>query len=90
MQKVKILLITLFMGILPLSFVTKLAQADDTAGSRVNDSAQDVRRDTKKSVRSGKREVRKATGNNTVIDSAKDKVNDAKDNVQAEKEKTKK
>jgi len=65
------------------------AQAEDSATTKVENTASDAKTDTKKSVRKMKRKTRKAAGTDTVGKDLKDSANDAKDNMQNTTDKTK-
>ncbi len=68
--------------------ITSLAFADD-AETQAKDKASDVKTDTSKSIRKGKRNVRKATGNDTTSKDASDTVGDVKDDANNSVEKAK-
>jgi uncharacterized membrane protein YtjA (UPF0391 family) len=56
------------------------AQAE-TAGAKVNDTANDAKTTTKKVARNTKRQVRDATGNHSATKDAKDSINNGADDV---------
>ena len=58
-----------------------IAWADESVGNKVQDQVGDTKTGTQKLVRTTKRKVRKATGNDSVLKDAKDKANDADDDL---------
>ena len=61
--------------------VTSLSFAEETTTEKVENTAGDVKRDAKKSGRKFKRKVRKATGNDSVVEDAKDGLNNTGDAI---------
>lgn len=75
---------TLALGLAAAPF----AHAEDF-GNKAADATGDVKTQTKKSVRTAKRNVRKATGNDSAVKDARDSVNDAGDQMQNDAAKAK-
>ena len=57
------------------------ARADDSATTKVENTASDAKTDTKKAARKGARKVRKAAGTDTAGKDIKDSANNTKDDV---------
>jgi hypothetical protein len=62
--------------------------ADESVGGKVQDATGDATTSAKKTTRTAKRKVRKATGTDTVGKDMKDKVNDAGDDISNSAKKT--
>lgn len=59
------------------------AFAEETTGEKITSGARDVKVDAKKSVRKGKKKVRNATGNGSIVEDAKDVGNNTMDSMDA-------
>lgn len=59
------------------------AFANETTGEKITSGARDVKVDAKKSVRKGKKKVRDATGNGSIVEDAKDVGNNTMDSMDA-------
>ena len=57
------------------------SRADDTMETKVKNTAEDAKTNSKKKVRKGKKAVRDATGNGDVVKDAKDSINNAGDDI---------
>jgi hypothetical protein len=73
---------------MPTLFCVKSVAAENT-DTKIKNEAGDLSTGTKKVARKGAQKMRKATGNDNVINDAKDKGNDVKDDVSNDVDKAK-
>jgi len=82
MKKLKFLSHPTFLFFALLTIAQPHSFADESPGTATKNTAEDAKAGTKKTVRKAKRQVRKATGNDTAAKDVRDKVNDVSDDTE--------
>ena len=88
MNTAKVLLRKSYCGIIFIFLLSALA-VDAAESMKTSDAVQDVKTDTKKSVRTLKRHGRKAVGTDSAAKDVKDKVSDVQDDLEGSAHKVK-